>query len=92
MSMREKWKVTKKLSFGRYLHTTKSIGPNRLVHVGGHGQHPVEVWDINENGEFSSNYGKMHRSTAQYTGDEENRIIFFFIDTNDFVPNTDSSN
>ena len=44
MSMREKWKVVKKLSFGRYLHTTKSIGPNRLVHVGGYGQHPVEVW------------------------------------------------
>jgi len=92
MSMREKWKVVKKMSFSRYLHTTKSIGPNRLIHVGGYGQHPVEIWDINENGEFTSNYGKMHHSTAQYTGDEENRIIFFFIDTNDFVPNADSSN
>ena len=87
MSMREKWKVVPKLSFGRYLHTTKSIGPNRLVHVGGSGKHPVEVWDINENGEFQRD--KMHHSTAQYTGDEENRILFFFIDTNEFVDNTD---
>ena len=71
MNMKEKWTEVRKISFGRYLHTSKNIGDNRVVHIGGAGNHPMEIWDIDSNGKFTSNYGKMYKSNARYTGDEE---------------------
>ena len=79
MNLNQEWEqVFMSLLFPRYLHTTRRINSESLMHVGGAGTHSIQIWQ-----HFQDQWEQI---TLDYntTGSEISRLHFFMVDSNDF--------
>ena len=81
MNMNQEWEeVFMSLLFSRYLHTTKTIANDQLIHVGGAGEHQIEIWKYDD----QIDQWEQRKLNYNTTGSENSRIIFFMVHTTDF--------
>ena len=68
------------LGFSRYLHSTRKISEDQLIHVGGAGEHSIQIW------QHDPMRDQWEKSTLDYntTGSENSRMHFFMVHNNDF--------
>ena len=81
MNMNQVWEqVFMSLIFPRYLHTTRAINSEHLVHVGGAGDHSIQIW------KHDTAQDQWEQITLDYetTGPENSRLQFFMVHSTDF--------
>ena len=81
MNMNQVWEqVFMSLIFPRYLHTTRTINSEHLVHVGGAGDHSIQIW------KHDTAQDQWEQITLDYetTGSENSRLQFFMVHSTDF--------
>ena len=79
MNLNQEWEqVFMSLLFPRYLHTTRRVNSEILMHVGGAGVHSIQIWQLVGD--------QWEQIILDYntTGSEISRLHFFMVDSNDF--------
>jgi len=64
--------------FPRYLHTTRRINSESLMHVGGASAHSIQIWQ-----HFDDQWEQISLD-YNTTGSEISRLHFFMVHSNDF--------
>ena len=79
MNLNQEWEqVFMSLLFPRYLHTTRRINSESLMHVGGAGAHSIQIWQ-----HFDDQWEQISLD-YNTTGSEISRLHFFMVHSNDF--------
>ena len=81
MNMNQVWEqVFMSLIFPRYLHTTRTINSEHLVHAGGAGAHSIQIW------KHDTAQDQWEQITLDYetTSSENSRLQFFMVHSTDF--------
>ena len=73
------------LGFSRYLHSTRKISEDQLIHVGGAGEHSIQIWKVSKWNQDPTR-DQWEKFTLEYntTGSENSRMPFFMVHNNDF--------
>ena len=82
MNMDQVWEEDfESLGFSRYLHTTRKINNFELVHVGGAGEHSIQIW------KHDPAQDQWEQFTLDYntTGTENSRMHFFMVHENELT-------